>query len=134
MSVLTLAALIFSIIAILLWIVTFLQSRPLRKSQPLMTDPDSHDLRTVEQEPGLPTMKSPEKDAEPSEDFLNDLTKFAQMVRKNLEILNTRIGVKFDIKPLLRKSQEKEGGKFVDSVEVDSSDVTETGKNQEKKP
>lgn len=62
------------------------------------------------------------------DDFMKDLTKFSQMVRKNLEIINTRIGIKFDIKPLSQKSRDTGHEKYVASMDI--SGETKNAENQ----
>ena len=50
------------------------------------------------------------------------------MVRKNLEIINTRIGIKFDIKPLSQKSRDTGHEKYVASMDI--SGETKNAENQ----
>lgn len=115
----TLAALIFSIIAIALWIVTFIQSRSHRSIEDAHAeepaDPETHPAVVEDHMENAAPMK-PENNNQ--DDFMKDLTKFSQMVRKNLEIINTRIGIKFDIKPLSQKSRDSSNEKYVASMDV----------------
>ncbi|MEM0157187.1 MAG: hypothetical protein QXN26_03860 [Thermoplasmataceae archaeon] len=120
MNPFTLAALIFSIIAIALWIVTFTQGRTRRSVEtataesPPTTDNHPAVVDDRQEEPAVPTGATQND----QEDFMKDLTKFSQMVRKNLEIINTRIGIKFDIKPLSQKSRDTGHEKYVASMDV----------------
>lgn len=133
MGVLTVAALIFSVIAIVLWIVTFLQSRSSSgriPQAPSETEQVSHDQNAVQSVADLPAEVNPVKEQPENEDFVNDLTKFSQMVRKNLEMINTRIGIKFDIKPLTRKSPEKTRENYVASMDISSTKPKENEENK----
>ena len=129
MNPFTLAALIFSIIAIALWIVTFTQSRSHRVTpaapEEKPSDAETHPAVVEDHvEPAAP-MAAGNND---QEDFMKDLTKFSQMVRKNLEIINTRIGIKFDIKPLSQKSRDTGHEKYVASMDI--SGETKNVENQ----
>ena len=129
MNPFTLAALIFSLIAIALWIVTFTQGRSRRgiKAAPedKPVEADAHPAVVEDHmEPATP-LATENND---QEDFMKDLTKFSQMVSKNLEIINTRIGIKFDIKPLSQKSRDTGHEKYVASMDV--SGETKNVENQ----
>ena len=129
MNPFTLAALIFSLIAIALWIVTFTQGRSRRgiKATPeeKPSDAETHPA-VVEDHMGPAAPLATENNDQ--DDFMKDLTKFSQMVRKNLEIINTRIGIKFDIKPLSQKSRDTGHEKYVASMDV--SGETKNVENQ----
>ncbi len=134
MSDLTIAALVFSIIAIVLWIVTFLQSRPLRRESKTNTGnkgEDSGQVATHGNESIVPQIKSASEVSSQDEEFFNDLSKFTQMVRKNLEMINTRIGIKFDIKPLAKRDQKKSAQNYVPSMDV-SDQAENTDREQPK--
>ncbi len=131
MNPFTLAALIFSIIAIALWIVTFTQGRTHRRR-------DAPTAETQSEKGNTPAVQGDRVEESPvpiaatsndQEDFMKDLTKFSQMVRKNLEIINTRIGIKFDIKPLSQKSRDSGREKYVASMDV-SGDAKSSDNNQ----
>ncbi len=129
MNPFTLAALIFSLIAIALWIVTFTQSRSRRDikaaSEEKPSEPENHPAVVEDHmEPATP-LATGNND---QDDFMKDLTKFSQMVRKNLEIINTRIGIKFDIKPLSQKSRDTGHEKYVASMDI--SGETKNAENQ----
>ena len=58
--------------------------------------------------------------------FMAETQKFSQMVRKNLEMLNTRVGIKFDVKPISDDFKKiPRGPEFVDSMEVADSKKNE---------
>lgn len=132
MDDLTIVALLFSIIAIVLWIITFLQSRSTRTGGDTLTStPETGILSPAQDtsETNMPQIKSNSEERNQDEEFLNDLTKFTQMVRKNLEMINTRIGIKFDIKPLTKRSENKTQQTYVPSMDVSDQDK---GKNEYK--
>lgn len=126
MDSIAITALILSIIAILLWVYTFLFHGKIEN--PFGNIPGS--TRTPAEkkdEPSLPvhsdsTMRegSVVETPETAESqFMNDTLKFSQMVQKNLEILNTRVGVKFNLKPLSGEySRKPKEPNFVDSMDV----------------
>ncbi|MCL4480787.1 MAG: hypothetical protein M1113_04810 [Candidatus Thermoplasmatota archaeon] len=131
MSDLTIVALLFSIIAIVLWIITFLKSRSVRPQG--NTQPMAQEVETSRSEAGgneamVPQVKSSAEVSNRDEEFFNDLSKFTQMVRKNLEMINTRIGIKFDIKPLVKRDQKKTEQNYVPSMDV--SDQAENTGNE----
>ena len=58
--------------------------------------------------------------------FMAETQKFSQMVRKNLEMLNTRVGIKFDVKPISDDFKKKpKGPEFVDSMDISDANRNE---------
>lgn len=126
------AALVLSIISILIWVFTFLFpkntgnliekiSKPQEEKVEKQPDKKREENFSVVPNSSETDIKA-NKSAEAESQFMIDTQKFSQMVQKNLEMLNTRVGVKFSVKPLSSDySQKKKAPGYVDSV-----DVTET--------
>lgn len=122
MDAIAIAALVLSIISILLWVYTFMfQKAPQFRSEPVPREEpnvavDGKVLPDVVRESKLTL--TPEY-LEHESNFMSETQKFSHMVRKNLEMLNTRVGIKFDVKPISEKySQKPREPGYVDSMEV----------------
>lgn len=128
MDSISVLALILSIIAILLWVYTFLFKEksivPVKRNVPGKREPEPPGS-----EPHVQTMpdvvrqenqmKILEQQAQWEARFMSETQKFSQMARKNLEMLNTRVGIKFDVKPISDDFKKRpRGPEFVDSMEV----------------
>lgn len=122
MDPIAIAALVLSVISILLWVYTFM----FQKGLPSLKIPaQREEQKTVAEEKNLPDIRkdsglslTPEY-LQHESNFMNETQKFSHMVRKNLEMLNTRVGIKFDVKPISEKySQKNRGPNYVDSMET----------------
>ncbi len=129
MDPVAIAALVLSVISILLWAYTFLFPKN-KLSLSGKSTGSSAATEEKDAEPGMPVpvrsnsqVQTPPHGKQSSQEtnFMGDTQKFSQMVRKNLEMLNTRVGIKFDVKPL---SEEYAARKKEPSY-IDSMDVTE---------
>lgn len=126
MDPIAIAALVLSIISILLWVYTFMMPK---------VQPSNNEKLAIHEEQNVPVdekiLPDIRKDSglsltpeylQHESNFMNETQKFSHMVRKNLEMLNTRVGIKFDVKPLSEKySQKNRGPDYVDSMEVTDS-------------
>lgn len=132
MDTLAIIALVLSIISILLWVYSFL----FRNGSPIVgrsaentvkheverNDPPREDPSVPQVRRSDPPVQSPSREyLEYEAQFMGETQKFSHMVRKNLEMLNTRVGIKFDVKPISEKFSRKQSGPGY----VDSMDVTE---------
>lgn len=129
MDPVAIAALILSIISILLWIFTFLFPNSLKAlfgNLLQSNSPNKEEQRTTEKRAYPAHAKDSEnhtneKDTASAESqFMNETQKFSQMVQKNLEMLNTRVGVKFSVRAISGEytdKKRKEPG-YVESVDV----------------
>lgn len=135
MDPVSIVALVLSIIAILLWLYTFFfgaglpanKARQEHPSVPLETEHPKQDVQTMpdvmKQESQLKIL---EQQAQWESRFMAETQKFSQMVRKNLEMLNTRVGIKFDVKPISDDFKKKpKGPEFVDSLDVSDANRNE---------
>lgn len=121
-------ALILSIISILLWAFTFLFPVQLRNLVGAISKPNpvENKQKDEERDSALPanvkqdTPVTSESQPERESQFMSETQKFSQMVQKNLEMLNTRVGVKFSVKPLSQDYhfEKKKGPNFIDSMDV----------------
>lgn len=129
MDPISVIALVLSVIAILLWVYSYL-FQPARET-PRIQEQKARDMTSEEPgikpmspqvTPGNPDRQSPslqEQFIQMESQFRKETQKFSQMVHKNLEMLNTRVGIKFDVKPLPEKySAKKSGPDYVDSMDV----------------
>lgn len=122
MDPIAVAALIISIISILLWVYSFF----FQNKTPIQDKPELQD-RKQEDAGSVPDVRHSETPA-PSisaeyirheAQFMGETQKFSHMVRKNLEMLNTRVGIKFDVKPISEKYSNKgKGPDYIDSMDV----------------
>ncbi len=124
MDPVAITALILSIISILLWAYTYMSPKKTGndasnsvKSDPAKEEPSGDVSMPVPVGHNIP---APARGQETQESrFMSDTQKFSQMVRKNLEMLNTRVGIKFDVKPLSEDySVKKKGPNYIDSMDV----------------
>lgn len=121
------AALVLSIVSILLWVFTFMFPKQARNLVGSVVKTNAEEKPPEGKETGSP-LAVPEGGRTPAtsgnspgreSQFMSDTQKFSHMVQKNLEMLNTRVGVKFSVKSLSENySQKKKGPNFVDSMEV----------------
>ncbi len=128
MNPVSIVALALSIIAILLWLYTFFFQAKLPVKKTIEEQPEaSHETVSPKQESQtIPDLVKQENQLKILEQqiqwetrFMAETQKFSQMVRKNLEMLNTRVGIKFDVKPISDDFKKKpHGPEFVDSMEV----------------
>ena len=135
MDPVSIVALVLSIIAILLWLYTFFfqarlpanKARQERPNTPLEAEPPKQDIQTM---PDVMKRESQlkilEQQVQWESRFMAETQKFSQMVRKNLEMLNTRVGIKFDVKPISDDFKKKPNGpEFVDSMDVSDANRDE---------
>ncbi len=135
MDPVSIVALILSIIAILLWLYNFIA--PKREKTPeTRFIPDDPEPAKQENTTSLPDVKTQdlvraqenqikfmEQQARWESQFMQEAQKFSQMTRKNLEMLNTRVGIKFDVKPISEEFKKKpRGPEFVDSMDVSENE------------
>lgn len=129
MDPVSVVALTLSIIAILLWLYTYIFSeRKLPgKSKEQETGGDPKEPEAPGQDgQGMPAvlrqenqLKIHEQQVQWESRFMAETQKFSRMVGKNLEMLNTRVGIKFDVKPISEDFKKKPSGPgFVDSMDV----------------
>lgn len=132
MDPIAVTALVLSIISILLWVYTFVFKEqlpgPLRIANHEEVEnagPQAQEeVSGVPQVMGRPGTPAPSAPAPGEARFMNETQKFSQMVRKNLEMLNTRVGIKFDVKPISEEfSQKVREPSYVDSMEVSENRV-----------
>ncbi len=128
MDPVAIAALTLSIISILLWVFTFLSPRLAagnlagnsikhRGEEPAPENKETGSSLAVPENKQTPVAAVGSQDRESQ--FMSDTQKFSNMVHKNLEILNTRVGVKFSVKPLSENySVKRKGPNFVDSMDI----------------
>lgn len=137
MDPLSVVALILSIIAILLWLYSFFfpgrSNAGGEKPAPASPEPEPRErdgrrnevpdvLRQENQ------MRILQQQVQWESRFMAEAQKFSQMTRKNLEMLNTRVGIKFDIKPISDDFKNKpRGPEFVDSMDVSDWDSSDAG-------
>ena len=119
MDSISVIALVLSIVAILLWVYSFffresVTPEPIKEQQK-----ENHEVKSLPQVRNNEGLALSEEFLKHESQFMGETQKFSQMVRKNLEMLNTRVGIKFDVKPISDKyAKKKEGPDFVDSMEV----------------
>ncbi len=129
MDPVSIVALVLSIIAILLWLYSFLFSEKNSKVKETENPPQARPMEEPGQQLGMPDilrqegqLKVLQQQVQWESRFMAETQKFSQMVRKNLEMLNTRVGIKFDVKPISDDFKKMpKGPEFVDSMEVADS-------------
>lgn len=138
MDPVSIVALILSIIAILLWLYNFISHEKARIPEEInktenkvqsekVNSTSFPDVKTQEiaktQEEQLRVL---EQQIQWESRFMQETQKFSQMARKNLEMLNTRVGIKFDVKPISDDFKKKpRGPEFVNSMEVSENSGNE---------
>lgn len=127
MDPVSIVALILSIIAILLWLYSFIFPKK-NNMQEDKNEPREHAQPGHEQQAMPDVLKQQnqlkilEQQVQWESRFMAETQKFSQMARKNLEMLNTRVGIKFDVKPISDDFKKKPAGpEFVDSMDVSGS-------------
>lgn len=129
MDPISVIALVLSVIAILLWVYSYLfqparetPRNPVQKAEDRNPEEPGVNPMPPQVASGNPESQSlslQEQFVQMEGQFRTETQKFSQMVRKNLEMLNTRVGIKFDVKPLSEKySAKKSGPGYVDSMDV----------------
>ncbi len=119
MSTLSIVALAVSVVSLLLWAYTFLFNKMQFKLPFLKTADPAPEQKIESPKTEVGKLESAKAGSDFGDEMIEELRKFSQMVRKNLEMLNTRVGIKFDVKPLSDKFQKKvQKENYVDSEEV----------------
>ncbi|MCL4336058.1 MAG: hypothetical protein M1344_02365 [Candidatus Thermoplasmatota archaeon] len=119
MSTLSIAALAISVVSLLLWVYTFLFNKMQFKLPFLKTMEPAPQQKASSPNTEMVKSESAKTVSDFGDEMMEELRKFSQMTRKNLEMLNTRVGIKFDVKPLSDKFQKKvQRENYVDSEEV----------------
>lgn len=122
MDPLSVIALVLSIIAIGLWAYSFLfqnqkLQQPVREKN--MGKKEEKEENAMPPQPVSQSPSVPEQFFQRENQFKDETQKFSRMVRKNLEMLNTRVGIKFDVKPISeRYSGKSRGPGYIDSMDV----------------